>query len=164
MKWFVLFIGLSFFSSSAVEKVRNQFPYINSLEECETNIQLLQNENTAVAKAYSAAMVLMKSRFVKSPLKKYQNFKKGKASLDQIINENPNNLEFRYIRYGFQKNIPGFLGYHKDLKEDLKFIQTNMATSDYSKSFKKKMIKNLLAIPNNTEQQNEVLTSVFQTL
>ncbi len=164
MKWFVLFIGLSFFSNSNIERVRDQFPYINSLEECEANIQLLQDEDSAVAKAYSAAMVLMKSRFVKSPLKKYQHFKRGKKALDQIINDNPKNSEFRYMRYGFQKNIPSFLGYNNNLNEDLSYIEKNMATSGYSKSFKKKMIENLLALPNNTEQQHKVLTSVFQTL
>jgi len=164
MKWFVLFIGITLLSSDNVEKVRNQFPYINSLEACETNIQLLQNENTAVAHAYTAAMVLMKSRFVKSPIKKYQNFKKGKNALDRLINENPSNLEFRYIRFGFQKNIPKFLGYNSNIEEDLSFIEKNIVVSDYSNSFKKQMIKNLLAIPSNTTQQNEVLTSVFQTL
>ena len=164
MKWFLLFIGLSVFTSADVEKVRNQFPYINSFEECEANIQLLEDENTTVAKAYTAAMVLMKSRFVKSPIKKYRNFKKGKAALDKIIDENPSDLEFRYIRYSFQKNIPSFLGYDNNLEEDLKLIETNMATSKYSKKFKRKMIQNLLAIPNNTEKQNKILTSVFKTL
>jgi len=164
MKWFLLFIGLSFFGNSNVEKVRNQFPYINSLEECEANIQLLQDKNTTVAKAYTAAMVLMKSRFVKSPIKKYPNFKKGKAALDKIIDENPDDLEFCYIRYGFQKNIPSFLGYDNNLEDDLKLIETNMATSKYSKKFKRTMIQNLLAIPTNTDKQNKILTSVFKTL
>lgn len=164
MKWFILFIGITLLSSDNVEKVRNQFPYINSLEACETNIQLLQNEDTAAAKAYTAAMILMKSRFVKSPIKKYQNFRKGKVALDQIIIENPENLEFRYIRYGFQKNIPIFLGYNSNIEEDLNFLEKNMPASDYSNSYKKKMIVNLLAIPNNTAQQNELLTSVFQAL
>lgn len=164
MKWILLFVGISVFGNSPVDTVRNQFPYIDSLEQCETNILLLQNEDIAVAKAYTAAMVLMKSRFVKSPIKKYQNFKKGKAALDQIIDENSDNLEFRYIRYGFQKNIPNFLGYHKNIEEDLAFIETNLTSSSYATSFKKKMIKNLLAIPNNTENQNEVLTSIFKKL
>lgn len=164
MKWIILFIGLSVFTSSDVEKVRNQFPYIDSLEECETNIQLLQHEDTAIAKAYTAAMVLMKSRFVKSPIKKFQNFKKGKKALNQIIDKNPENIEFRYIRYGFQKNIPKFLGYNSNIEEDLNFIEKNMAASDYSKSFKKKMIQNLLDIPNNTAQQNKILNSVIKTL
>lgn len=164
MKWLILFIGFSIFSTSHVEKVRNQFPYINSLEECDTNFQLLQNENTPTARAYSAAMIIMKSKFVKSPLKKYQYFKKGKKALDQLIDENPNNIEFRYIRYGFQKNIPNFLGYNDKLEEDLSILKTNMSTSEIAVSFKKKMMENLLAIESNTTKQHKILTQLKQTL
>lgn len=153
-----------FLNSSSVDKVRQQFPYINSLNECVKFEELLQSETSSDAKAYGAAMVLMKSKFVKSVLKKYSYFKKGKNQLDQIINEQPKNIEFRYIRYGFQKNIPSFLGYNNNIDDDFKLFSEGILQSDFPQSYKKKMLKNLLDLKNNSDEQKQKLNLLYNEL
>ncbi len=37
----------------------------------------------------------------------------------------PENIEIRFIRLSVQKYAPSFLGYNKNIKEDLSFIQKN---------------------------------------
>jgi len=163
-KYVFIYLLPFFLNSSPVEKVRQQFPYINSFDECVKFEELLQAETSVDAQAYSAAMVLMKSKFVKSVIKKYSYFKKGKNQLDQIINEHPKNVEFRYIRYGFQKNIPSFLGYNNNIDEDFKLFSEGILPSGFPKSYKKKMLTNLLDLKNNSEKQKQKLNLLYNKL
>ncbi|OGS72708.1 MAG: hypothetical protein A3F91_07280 [Flavobacteria bacterium RIFCSPLOWO2_12_FULL_35_11] len=83
------------FSASVLDIVRNQLPKINSLDEAEFHMKLLEKEKGTEAKAYYASMFFMKAKYVKFPLSKYNNFKKGKTALDQLVKENSANVEIR---------------------------------------------------------------------
>ena len=68
--------------------------------------------------------------------------KTGATNLENIIKENPNNIELRVIRMSVQENIPKIVGYSSSLKADKNFI-----LSDYSKQSPalKAYIKNFAA-------------------
>ena len=112
---------LNLLQASVLDDVRNQFPKINSVEEAESYMKLLEKEKSPEAKAYYAAMLFMKAKYVKFPLSKYNNFKKGKSTLDKLIQENKLNVEFRYLRFVFQNQLPAFLNYNANMEED--FLQ-----------------------------------------
>ena len=140
-------------SSSVLDNVRNQFPNINSLEEAEFHMKLLEKEKGTESKAYYAAMLFMKAKYVKFPLSKYNNFKKGKAALDRLIQENKTNVELRYLRFVFQHEMPNFLNYNSNIQEDYLVIVKGIEKSDLNKQFKQKILKNMLLVKGITSDQ-----------
>lgn len=140
-------------SAQVLDNVRNQFPGINSLEEAELHMKSLENEKGIACKAYYAAMLFMKSKYVKFPFTKYSYFKKGKAALDLLVQENKTNIEMRYIRFLFQNQMPSFLNYDKNLKEDYSVITEGIEKSDLSIQFKHKILNNMLLVKNISKNQ-----------
>ena len=152
------------FSDADLNKVRAQFPNIASEEQADAFIAILNDHNTAEAKGYIAAMNFMKSRFVSFPFTKLKYFKIGKKQLDEVIDNNPANIEMRYIRYLMQKEIPQFLGYHENINEDFKLILNGIESSDLERSFKIKMLGNMLMVSNLTSEEENELTKLNKNL
>ena len=57
--------------------------------------------------------------------RKLKLFKKGKNKLNDIINKNPNIVEFRWIRYCIQSNTPKILNYKQHIEIDKAMIEQN---------------------------------------
>ena len=148
----------------SLETIRNQFPDIETLEETDDFLEALKNETSTEAKGYEAAMLFMKSRFVKNPFSKWKYFKQGKQILDDDIAQYPSNVEIRYIRFLMQKQIPDFLGYNKDISDDFKVIITGIVASDLAKNFKVKMLNNMLSVNNLTVEEQEKINQIKSQL
>lgn len=160
---FLIVLMVSFFSlqtSSYVNEVRNLFPEITSEEQADILIKNLKNDVSPEAKGYIAVMYFMKSRLVTFPFTKLKYFKIGKQHLDEVITNNPTNVELRYLRYVMQKQIPEFLGYHKNINEDFTIIVNQLINSDLQNSFKFQIINNMLLVTNLSELEKEELTTL----
>ncbi|MBG7629005.1 MAG: hypothetical protein IZT56_01095 [Bacteroidetes bacterium] len=144
-----------------VEKVRNQFPEITSEEQADNFIEELKNDSTPEARAYTAAMVFMKSRFVKWPFKKMKYFKEGKSILDKTINENPSNIEIRYIRFLMQKQIPDFLGYNENVSEDFQVIVKGFKMCNLKPMMKSEILQNMLLTKDLTSEEHAKLNQLL---
>ena len=154
-----LLVLLMFFtignSISEVEKVRNTFPEITSIEQANYFIELLEKNETIEAKSYTAVMFFMKSRYVKFPLTKYKYFKKGKKQLDGLINTNTNNVEIRYLRFLLQSEMPKFLGYHTNIEEDFVLILNGIESSNLRGDFKIKILHNMLLVRSLSDEKSK---------
>lgn len=157
MKLFVFFFMLNSLQASVLDDVRNLFPKINSIEEAEFQMNLLEKEKSPEAKAYYASMLFMKAKYVKFPLSKYNYFKKGKSALDQLIQENKSNIELRYLRFVFQNELPALLNYDANIEEDFSAIIKGIEKSSLTKDFKHKIVKNMLLVKNITPHQTTQL-------
>jgi len=166
MKYIGLIVFSLFFLSmdSAIENVRSQFPNVNSLDKANEFIEILKDDNSPEAKGYTAAMILMKSRYVKGPFAKLKFFKQGKKILDNDILENPDCIEIRYIRFLMQKQIPDFLRYNKNIEEDFKFIAGKLLSSNFRSSFKIKMLKNMLLVDNLSEIEKNKINQILNKI
>jgi len=165
MKLLVLLMCITFGNSiSEVEKVRNTFPEITSIEQANYFIELLEKNETIEAKSYTAVMFFMKSRYVKFPLTKYKYFKKGKKQLDGLINTNTNNVEIRYLRFLLQSEMPKFLGYHTNIEEDFVLIMNKIESSNFKKDFKNKMLNNMLLVSNISNEKSKQIKQKLNKL
>lgn len=151
-------------SLSAVEKVRNQFPNIDNLEQAEYFMELLKNETSPEAKGYNAAMNFMKSRYVTFPFTKLKYFKEGKNELDEVIKNNPRNVEIRYLRFLMQKQIPEFLGYHENIKEDFLMILKGLNISNLKFEQKVKILQNMLLTKDLTSEEIEKMNQLLKNI
>ena len=125
MKWILVFIFPTFIFSQNFElnkiferAVFNQF-------SCDSLVNYCSKEKNLIEKAYLGAGLMLKAKYANSPFLKYSFFKKGRAKLDDAINKKPNFVEFRWLRYCLQNNVPNFLNYNKNLSEDKIFIEKN---------------------------------------
>jgi len=160
----IVIFFISLVMGTPLENVRNQFPTINSLEQTEKYLDELENEEDETLQGYFAAMYFMKSKYVKFPLTKLKYFKKGKLLLDELISNNQNNIEIRYIRYLLQSEIPDFLGYNNYLEEDFFHIIENVEASNLNRNFKLKMLQNILISKRITDQKEQKIKQLLKVL
>lgn len=135
---FFCFLSLNTLGQSLdIDQVRDLF--VNADKKKETCSKLLDltddfKENSYLAEAYNATAKMISSKHIINPYSKWTTFIDGKNKLEKVIELNPLNLEFRFLRYCIQIEAPKFLSYSSNLKEDYKFISNslNEAPSDLS--------------------------------
>lgn len=95
--------------------------------------------------AFMGAMLMKKAGLGGAPATKLKLFKQGRKMLENAIQQDPGNAEFRFLRLIVQENSPSVLGYHNNIKTDVEIIEKSYKTlspdlqeviSDYSKKSK----------------------------
>lgn len=105
------------------------------LEEaiCTSLINVCTQQPLPVIKGYLAGATMISTKYIKNPFKIITIFNAAKHDLEELISENFDEVELRYIRYSIQKNTPRFVGYYRNMEDDrnilVKFIQDS-ADSD----------------------------------
>lgn len=131
---YLLIIGLILsYSISKAQKldmksIRMEFKQgIQNEELCQENIQALEEyARSPVEKGYLAAYQIFMAKHLSNPFKKLQQFKRGKNTLEDLINKNPDELELRYIRLCIQFYAPRMLGYSSHIDQDKDFVVRNL--------------------------------------
>jgi hypothetical protein len=90
--------------------------------DCNTLIELTKNEKEVELIAYHAAGIMVSSKYIVNPFKIFTVFNKGKAALEDLISENFEAVELRYLRYTIQLNTPKIAGYSKNIADDRKIL------------------------------------------
>lgn len=147
--------------ASKLDDLRNNFPYINSIEEVENYLADLENENSDLATVYKGALFMFKSKYIESKWDKFKFFKKGKNLIETACKNSPNSLEIRYIRLIFQHQLPSFLGYNDHKIDDFNFFINQFPKSSLTLNFKKKMVENLVQLDNLTANQKQKLNNLI---
>ena len=98
---------------------------LTDVKSCDSLISYLDDKDTNIEKGYLGAGLMIKAKHEKKLYNKWKNFKIGKKQLEDAIRAEPNCIELRKIRYHIQNNIPRFLNYKNNRKEDEIFINKN---------------------------------------
>jgi Cu/Ag efflux protein CusF len=115
------------------------------LKKIEAETETVKKSTDTDKNALEGGLLMRQAAFIKGPGKKLSSFKEGHKLLEEAINSDPNNVEFRFIRLMVQENAPKFLKYNKNLDEDSQIIKDNYkklpqniqeAIAGYSKSSK----------------------------
>lgn len=102
----------------------------NTKEDFENFINTVSSlENSNLKDAYIAAQIILSSKFKKNPFSKINNFRKGRAKLEELFMKDSRALELRYIRLAIQLNTPVFLSYRNNIEEDKNFILNEIKTN-----------------------------------
>lgn len=91
--------------------------------------------NSINKQAYLGALYCKRADFQKLPKDKLADFKEGAKLLENSISAQPDNPEFRFLRYIIQTKAPRFLGYHDNITEDKTYLEKN--EGDISKGLRK---------------------------
>ncbi|WP_293904040.1 MULTISPECIES: hypothetical protein [unclassified Sphingobacterium] len=111
-----------------IDKVRKEYAVAVKDEDlCEHNLEALtEGAKSPTEKAYLAAYQILLAKHIGNPFKKVGQFKEGKKHLEEVIKENPNHIEARFIRWSVQVHAPSFLGYNNNILEDKNFLVKNL--------------------------------------
>lgn len=116
-----------------------------SIEEVDDMLKTIKTLSFSGKDAFEGAMLMKKADLLKDKKQQLQLFKEGKTKLEKEIASSNQNCEYRLLRLMIQENAPSFLGYNKQIDEDVKFIRERYKESsgmvqnaaiDYSKHSK----------------------------
>lgn len=102
----------------------------DNLVTIEKQIKVLGNPKTESGAAYLGTLLMKKAGLIKGPGKKLKVFKEGREKLEDAINGNKENGEYRFLRLMIQENAPGILGYNKEIKADAALVKQKYADLD----------------------------------
>ncbi|MDC3104810.1 hypothetical protein OA521_00535 [bacterium] len=116
---------------------------ISKCNSLKTLLNSFENKNNII-NAYIGANTLLYSKYFNNSFKKYSYFKEGKKMIEEAVKLDPDNLEIKFLRFINQTNAPWFLNYKSNIKDDYKFISSNLnLISD--ESFKRIIVETLKA-------------------
>lgn len=77
--------------------------------------------------AFYGALLMKKSKSLPTIKMKLDNFRDGRELLENSIQQDPSNPEFRFLRLATQENAPSILNYNDHKEEDASFIIASFA-------------------------------------
>lgn len=98
------------YSAAAKDKI--------GLKRLQQYLKRLELNTSPVLTCYRGAAEMMNAKYAVNPLAKFSAFSKGKQLIESAISADSTCLECRFIRYGIQRNIPGILNYHDQIRAD----------------------------------------------
>lgn len=116
---------------------------------------------TGVISGYLATLSACKAKLSWNPYMKVKHLNTAEATYKIAVNADPHNIEIRFLRFSVEHNVPGFLGFNKDLNTDSEEIITQLDKKNYGtadKDLTVAIIKFLLQSKRCTASQNEDLT------
>lgn len=78
---------------------------------------------TPVLICYKGASEMMKAKNAANPISKYSFFKRGKTLIEEGLSRDTSCVESHFIRFSIQRNLPGFLGYNRNVAQDSLLIE-----------------------------------------
>jgi hypothetical protein len=72
--------------------------------------------------------------------------------LDKLVDEHPEMVEIRYLRYLLQHQVPRFLGYYEHTDVDFEMISIKFTESDLPIQYKRKLLRNMLQVSQQPAQ------------
>lgn len=129
MKFLIAFIcSLTLLFNNEIDWFRNNFQSAKNFK-AEASAFYLKSESITssdpILLGYKAAGKMLQSKFEKNKQLKKDLFKEGATTLNDLIEDNPKNIELRFIRLAVQQNTPAILKYNGNINDDKQFILSN---------------------------------------
>lgn len=86
---------------------------------------------TPLTIAYLGALDALKAKHTWNPYSKIKYLNVSEKLMDKAVSQDPNNIEILFMRFSIQHNVPGFLGYGKNLVGDKQQLITQLNNKNY---------------------------------
>ncbi len=112
-------------------------------------LELRAGNNDVVEEAYHSMIWFLWADYYVNPIKKWKCFNQGREGLEKLIAKHTENIELRFLRLTIQENVPDFLEYNSNKKEDKEFVYRKL--QDISDTDLRDKIINYLCYRNMTQ-------------
>lgn len=123
-----------------------------SVKAIDEQIAAVQSSGLKDKDAFEGTLLMKKAGLIKGAKNKLDLFKKGHEKLENAIENDNANIEYRFMRLIIQEHAPKIVGYRSELDTDAAFIEKNFGNLsaelqqiiiDYSKESKTLKTTNL---------------------
>jgi len=124
-------------------------------------------KKTALTMAYMGALDALKAKHAWNPYSKIKYLNTAEKQMQQAVTQDPHNIEILFMRFSIQHNVPGFLGYGKNLDSDKTEMITQLSQKNYGTADKEltmSIIKFLISSKRCTDAENAKLNKQLLTL
>ncbi len=82
-----------------------------------TNLENMK-ERSALLNGYIGTLEALKAKHAWNPYFKVKYLNSSEKTFVKAVTRDPHNIEIRFMRFSIEHNVPGFLGYNKNLTSD----------------------------------------------
>ncbi|MFD0763898.1 hypothetical protein ACFQZI_03490 [Mucilaginibacter lutimaris] len=122
---------------------------------------------TGLIIGYMGTLEALKAKHTWNPYYKIKYLKDAEKSFKGAITRDPNNIEIRFMRFSVEHNVPGFLGYNKNLDADRTEIIKQIDRKHYS-SADTALVKTIITFLINSKRctlaEHHILTQHLASL
>lgn len=124
----IALLALSAFTAPGnIALLRDEYLKAESNSNAAENLmKLTEGKTDALSKAYRGSAWAFKAKHHFNPVKKLEYVKTGLLILNQAVNIDDKDVEVRFVRFSVEEHIPSMVSFTSHLKEDKKFILTNL--------------------------------------
>lgn len=125
------------------------------------------HQKTPLTTAYLGALGALKAKHTWNPYFKIKYLNLSEKLMQQAVDEEPHNIEILFMRFSIQHNVPGFLGYAKNLVTDREEMITQLSRKNYGTADREltiSIIKFLIDSRRCTPQENVKLDKQLAAL
>lgn len=118
------------------------------------------HQKTPLTTAYLGALDALKAKHTWNPYFKIKYLSLSEKLMQQAVDQEPHNIEILFMRFSIQHNVPGFLGYAKNLATDREEMITQLSRKNYGTADREltiSIIKFLIDSRRCTAQENDKL-------
>lgn len=100
---------------------------------------------------YLGTLEALKAKHSWNPYNKIKFVALSQKTMKEAVNRDPSNMEIRFMRFSIQHYTPSFLGFSKDLDEDLKVIAKQYRAKHFGLA-DKELVRNIAAFMINSKR------------
>ncbi|MDB5000984.1 MAG: hypothetical protein JWR76_2061 [Mucilaginibacter sp.] len=129
---------------------------ISALDSKKTTDSLYANLNavkdrSALINGYIGTLEALKAKHAWNPYFKIKYLNDSEKTFKAAVSRDPHNIEIRFMRFSVEHNVPGFLGYNKNLYADRQEIIKQLDKKYYS-SADKLLVKTIITFLINSKR------------
>lgn len=88
-------------------------------------------KKTPLTTAYMGALDALKAKHSWNPYSKIKYLNTSEKLMQEAVKQDPHNIEILFMRFSIEHNVPGFLGYNKDLVGDKEEMIAQLNRKNY---------------------------------
>ncbi|MCM8809974.1 MAG: hypothetical protein NC934_07430 [Candidatus Omnitrophica bacterium] len=165
-----LFKSFPDYNSSEKELIRRLFYFSieskDTLKIFEDKLKKIDKELDSNFKdAYYGAYLTLVAKHSINPYTKYFKLKEGLEFLNKSIKNDPEKLEFRFLRLSILNYVPSFLGFDNFFYEDYRQIKNLIIKKDYTeldRKIHKGILEFLLRSQKISEDEKHFLGNIYK--
>jgi len=101
---------------------------INKIDFVNDVLNQIRDAAIVGKEAFEGALTMKKAGLSSGASKKLKIFKSGHQKLEEAIQKDPSNVEYRFLRLMIQENAPKVLGYKNELEKDSEVVRKGYKT------------------------------------
>jgi hypothetical protein len=114
------------------------------------NLNAVKNKS-ALINGYMGTLQALKAKHAWNPYFKIKHLNDCQKTFTDAVQRDPHNIEIRFMRFSIEHNVPGFLGFNKNLTADREEIIKQVDNKHYAQA-DKALVKTIITFLLNSQR------------